>query len=487
MKLLSEILYGCPIIRVKGDTHLAISGVSINTQKISKDFLFIAIRGTKTDAHQFISNAIQKGAVAVVCERWPENVPEHVTVIQVSDSRKAAGLCASSFYDHPSSKLKLVGVTGTNGKTTTATLLHFVFQQYNGKAGLISTVVNKIKNRELESSLTTPDPVSLNEMLHQMIVEGCTHVFMEVSSIAVDQKRIEGLNFTGAIFTNLTHDHLDYHGTFENYRDAKKKFFDYIGKNAFALTNKDDRNGLYMLQNTAAKKYTYSLTQSADFMCKILEKDFEGMHLRINQKEFYSRLTGTFNAYNLTAVYATCFLLGLDEQITLTILSLAEPVRGRFQYYRTKDGVMGIVDYAHTPDALENVLKTITDIATKDEQIITVVGCGGNRDAAKRPLMAEIACKYSNKVILTSDNPRDEDPEEIIRQMKEGIPSNFKKNVLSITDRKEAIKTAKQLAKPGDIVLIAGKGHETYQEIKGIKHHFDDMEVWKETDNQNIK
>jgi UDP-N-acetylmuramoyl-L-alanyl-D-glutamate--2,6-diaminopimelate ligase len=280
---------------------------------------------------------------------------------------------------------------------------------------------------------------------------------------------------------------LDYHGTFENYRDAKKKFFDYIGKYAFALTNKDDRNGLYMLQNTVAKKYTYSLTQSADFMCKILEKDFDGMHLRINQKEFYSRLTGTFNAYNLTAVYATCLLLGLDEQLALTILSLAEPVRGRFQYYRTKDGIMGIVDYAHTPDALENVLNTIADIATKNEQIITVVGCGGNRDAAKRPLMAEIACKHSNKVILTSDNPRDEDPEEIIRQMKDGIPSQFKNNVLSITDRREAIRTAKQLAKPGDIVLIAGKGHETYQEIKGIKHHFDDMEVWKETENQDIK
>ncbi|MCX8080734.1 MAG: UDP-N-acetylmuramoyl-L-alanyl-D-glutamate--2,6-diaminopimelate ligase [Bacteroidia bacterium] len=487
MKLLSEILYGCPILRVQGDTHLAISGVSIHTYHVKKDFLFIAIRGTKTDAHQFIPTAIEQGAVAIICEYWPDQIPENITVIQVSDTRKAAGICASNFYDNPSSKLKLVGVTGTNGKTTTVTLLHYVFQQAFGSAGLISTVVNKIKNKEYPSALTTPDPVSLQEMLHEMVKEGCTHAFMEVSSIAVDQKRIEGINFTGAVFTNLTHDHLDYHGTFENYRDAKKKFFDSIGKHAFALTNKDDKNGLYMLQNCNAKHFTYGLKHQADFMCKILEKDFEGMHLRINSKEFYTRLTGTFNAYNLTAVFAVCVILGFDEQQTLTILSLAEPVRGRFQYYRTSDGVTGVVDYAHTPDALENVLNTIHDIAVKNEKIITVVGCGGNRDTAKRSLMAEIACRLSHKVILTSDNPRDEDPKEIIRQMQEGVPPNMKSNVVCITDRKEAILAAKQMAAPGDIVLIAGKGHETYQEIKGIKYPFDDMEIWKETDKQTLK
>jgi len=486
MKVLSDILFGCPILRVQGPTHLAVGGISINSKTVKKDDVFIAIRGHQSDGHQFISQAVEKGAVAIVCEQWPVGLPESVTVIQVQDARKSAGIIASSFFEDPSRKLHLIGITGTNGKTTNATLLHYYFQQKYGNAGLISTVVNKIRERELPASLTTPDPVSLNELLHEMIEQGCTHAAMEVSSIALDQKRTEGISFAGAVFTNLTHDHLDYHKTFENYRDAKKLLFDSLPSSAFALVNKDDKNGMYMVQNTRAKVYTYSLHQSADFTGRIMEKDFSGMEMRIQNKEFHTRLTGTFNAYNLLSVYAAACLSGEDPQEVLTILSLAEPVRGRFQYYRTQKGVTGIVDYAHTPDALENVLVTIQDILKGDEKIITVVGCGGNRDASKRPVMGKIASRYSHRVILTSDNPRDEDPDEIIRQMLQGISAQDSSRVMCMKDRREAIRAAYEMADAGDVVLIAGKGHETYQEIRGVKHPFDDMEEWKKLDKQKV-
>lgn len=483
MKLLSDILYKARIEEVFGSTHVAISSVTFDSRKVRKDTLFVATRGTATDGHKFIESAIEAGAAAIVCEETPEVMRENITYVKVTDSTLALGFIACNFFDNPSQKLKLVGVTGTNGKTTTVTLLFNLYRALGHNVGLLSTVQNKINNTVIPASHTTPDALSLNELLATMVEQGCEYAFMEVSSHAVVQNRIAGVQFTGAVFTNITHDHLDYHKTFDEYIRAKKKFFDQLPDSAFALTNKDDKNGMVMLQNTKAKKYTYSLLNLADFKCKIIENHLNGLLLNINNQEVWVKLIGTFNAYNVTAVYAVASLLKQDNINILTTLSNLNSVEGRFQYVKSEGGVIGIVDYAHTPDALKNVLETIKDIRTGNENVITLVGCGGDRDAAKRPIMANIACQYSNKVILTSDNPRSEDPEAILDQMQKGVDAVDAKKVLRISDRKEAIKTALTLAKKGDIILIAGKGHEKYQEIKGVKHPFDDLEILKE----NIK
>ncbi len=480
MKLLKDILYKAGILEVVGSTNIAITSLSFDSRKIEKDSLFIAIKGTQSDGHKFINDTISKGAVAILCEKIPENINEKIAYIKVADASLALGIIASNFYDNPSEKIKLVGITGTNGKTTTATLLFSLFKKLGYKVGLLSTVKNQINNDVIAATHTTPDSIQLNALLRQMIEKGCTHCFMEVSSHAVVQNRITGIHFTGAVFTNITHDHLDYHKTFDEYIKAKKKFFDGLGSNAFALTNRDDANGEVMLQNTKATKRTYSLHTMADFKCKVVENQFSGLHLNIDNNEIWSKLIGSFNAYNLLAVYATAILLKEDKTNVLTTLSTLGSVEGRFQYIRNNNGVIGIVDYAHTPDALQNVLKTINDIRTGNEKVITVVGCGGDRDSAKRPIMAKIACELSTKVILTSDNPRSEEPEKILKDMQAGVDAvNFKKTV-SIADRYEAIKTACSYANDGDIILVAGKGHEKYQEIKGIKHPFDDIEVLQE-------
>ena len=481
MKLLSEILYKARIEEVIGSTHMAISSVTFDSRKVKKDTLFVATRGTATDGHNYIETAIQAGAVAIVCEDLPENKKENVTYVKVTDSTHALGYIACNYYDNPSQKLKLIGVTGTNGKTTTVTLLFNLFRTLGYNVGLLSTVQNKINNNIIPATHTTPDALSLNELLATMVEQGCDYAFMEVSSHAVVQNRIAGVQFTGAVFTNITHDHLDYHKTFDEYIKAKKKFFDNLSEDAFAITNKDDKNGMVMLQNTKAHKYTYSLKNVADYKCKIVENHLNGLLLNINNHEVWVKLIGTFNAYNVLAVFAVAHLLKQDVINILTTLSNLNSVEGRFQYVKSQSGIVGIVDYAHTPDALKNVLETIKDIRTGNENVITLVGCGGDRDAAKRPIMANIACQYSNKVILTSDNPRSEDPEEILNQMQAGVEATDVKKTLRISDRKEAIKTACTLAKSGDIILIAGKGHEKYQEIKGVKHPFDDMEILKET------
>jgi UDP-N-acetylmuramoyl-L-alanyl-D-glutamate--2,6-diaminopimelate ligase len=483
LKLLSDILYKARIEEVMGSTHVAISSVTFDSRKVKKDTLFVATRGTATDGHKFIEKAIEAGAAAIVCEEVPEVMRENITYVKVTDSTLALGFIACNYFDNPSQKIKLVGVTGTNGKTTTATLLFNLFRTFGCHVGLLSTVENKIDNTVIPATHTTPDALALNELLAAMVEQGCEYVFMEVSSHAVAQNRIAGIQFVGGVFTNITHDHLDYHRTFDEYIKAKKKFFDNLPDTAFALTNKDDKNGMVMLQNTKAKKYSYSLLNVADFKCRILENHLNGLLLNINNHEVWVKLIGTFNAYNVTAVYATASLLKQDTVNILTTLSNLNSVEGRFQYVKSSGGVIGIVDYAHTPDALKNVLETIKDIRTGNEQVITLVGCGGDRDAAKRPIMANIACQFSNKVILTSDNPRTEDPEEILDQMQKGVDPSDAKKTLRISDRKEAIKTALTLANKGDIILIAGKGHEKYQEIKGVKHHFDDMEILKE----NIK
>ncbi|MBI2271347.1 MAG: UDP-N-acetylmuramoyl-L-alanyl-D-glutamate--2,6-diaminopimelate ligase, partial [Bacteroidetes bacterium] len=410
----------------------------------------------------------------------PVNIDEKITYARVNNSGYALGVIASNFYDNPSSRIKLVGVTGTNGKTTTVTLLFNLFKTLGYKAGLISTVKNQINLEVIPATHTTPDAVSLNELLKQMVERGCQYCFMEVSSHAVVQHRIAGLNFAGGVFTNITHDHLDYHKTFDEYIKAKKGFFDQLGEDAFALVNKDDANGMIMLQNTRAKKKAYALKSNADFKCKIMENQFSGLLLNVDGSEVWTKLIGTFNAYNILAVYATATLLKENKVNILTTLSNLNSVEGRFEYVHTGNGIVGIVDYAHTPDALLNVLKTVNDIRTGNEQVISIVGCGGDRDAQKRPLMAQIACELSTKVILTSDNPRSEDPNEIIRQMQKGVEPQHYKKALTIPDRKEAIKMACSIANPGDIILLAGKGHETYQEIKGVKHPFDDMEILKE-------
>ena len=480
MKLLKDILYKAGLIEVVGSTNVAIMSISFDSRRIEKDSLFVAVKGTQSDGHVYINDVITKGAIAILCEELPEVLNDKITYIKVKDTAAALGIIAANFYDNPSASIKLVGVTGTNGKTTTVTLLFSLFKKLGYKVGLLSTVKNQVNNDVLASTHTTPDAIQLNALLRQMVDKGCTHCFMEVSSHAVVQNRIAGVHFAGGVFTNITHDHLDYHKTFDEYIKAKKRFFDQLGNDAFALTNKDDVNGEIMLQNTKALKRSYSLRSMADFRCKIVESQFSGLLLNIDNQEVWSKLIGSFNAYNLLAVYAAAVLLKEDKTNVLTTLSSLSSVEGRFQYIRTEDGRIGIVDYAHTPDALVNVLKTIADIRTGNEQVITVVGCGGDRDAAKRPMMAKIACDLSNKVILTSDNPRSEDPDAIIKEMQQGVDTVNKKKTISITDRSEAIKTACSYAKPGDIILIAGKGHEKYQEIKGVKHPFDDLQVLQE-------
>ena len=480
LKLLSDILYKTRLEEIIGSTNVAISSVTFDSRKVKKDSLFIATRGTASDGHHYIELAIEAGAVAVVCEDLPETLNENVTYVKVLDSSASLGYIACNFYDNPSEKLKLVGITGTNGKTTTVTLLFNLFRGLGYNVGLLSTVENKINTTVIPSTHTTPDALALNELLAKMVEAGCQYAFMEVSSHAIVQHRITGLKFTGAAFSNITHDHLDYHKTFEEYIRAKKMFFDNLQDDAFALTNKDDRNGLVMLQNTKAKKYSYGLKSIADFKCRVVENHLNGLLLSIDNQEVWVKLIGSFNAYNVLVVYSIAILLKQDKVQVLTTLSNLNSVEGRFQYIKSKNGIVAIVDYAHTPDALKNVLETIKDIRTGNEQVITLVGCGGDRDAAKRPIMAQIACEYSNKVVLTSDNPRSEDPEEILNQMQAGINPVEMKKTLRISDRKEAIRTAVAFAKEGDIILIAGKGHEKYQEIKGVKHPFDDFEIVKE-------
>ena len=477
MKLVKDILYKVTVTAIHGSTNNAISGVEFDSRLVTKNCLFVAQKGLVFDGHQFIKKAIQLGASVIVCEILPEKRLENITYVQVENSDVALAIIASNFYNNPSSKLKLVGVTGTNGKTTIATLLYKLFQKAGYKAGLLSTVKIMVDNQQFEATHTTPNSLLINKYLNEMVEVRCDYCFMEVSSHGIHQKRTEGLEFAGGVFTNLTHDHLDYHNTFSEYRDVKKSFFDSLPKSAFALVNSDDKNGEVMLQNTKAKKYTYALKTMANYKTKILENQFSGLFLNVNGNEVWTKLTGSFNAYNLTAVYGVADLLGINSTEALTIISELESVSGRFQHFTSKEGITAIVDYAHTPDALKNVLETINDIKTGNEQIITVVGCGGDRDKAKRPIMGRLASHLSTQVIFTSDNPRSEDPQVILTEIEAGVePEDFKKT-LSILDREQAIKTATKLAKKGDIILIAGKGHETYQDIKGVKSHFDDYEI----------
>ena len=479
MMKIVEILKGIEIVSVSGTKNKVISGIEFDSRKVQKNSLFVAVKGYKTDGHNFISPAIASGASAVICETLPENPEKTVCWIKTGDSAKALGLAASNFYGNPSSSLRLVGVTGTNGKTTIATLLYRMFIRLGYKCGLFSTVCNYINGKELDATHTTPDPVQLNRLLSEMVNEGCDYAFMEVSSHSADQKRIAGLNFEGAIFTNLTHDHLDYHKTFDNYLAAKKSFFDLLPANAFALVNADDRNGMVMLQNCKARHYTFSVRGMADYRCSIIEQSFGGMGLKIQGEEVWTRFIGDFNASNLIAVYAASELLGAAKKEILTVLSDLHPVPGRLEVIKSPGGISGIVDYAHTPDALLNVIDTINKIREGGVQLITVVGAGGDRDRTKRPKMAAISAEGSTKVILTSDNPRSEDPEKIIDEMEAGITPDLKRKTLRITNRHDAIKTAVMLANKGDVILIAGKGHETYQEIMGVKNHFDDREELK--------
>lgn len=480
MKLLSDILYKAGLEEVLGSTNLAISSICFDSRKAKKEALFIAVRGTQSDGHDFIQKAIDSGAAAIVCEVLPDEINNRITYVRVKNSSIALGIIAGNFFDNPSQELKLIGVTGTNGKTTTVTLLYHLFKSLGHKAGLISTVKNKINNEEVPATHTTPDAISLNELLRKMVVAGCQFVFMEVSSHAVVQGRISGLQFTGGVFTNITHDHLDYHKTFDEYIKAKKGFFDQLNEEAFAVVNKDDKNAMVMLQNCKAEKRTYAVKNIADYKCKIIENHLNGLLLNIDGIDVWVKLIGSFNASNVLAVYATATLLKEDKTNVLTALSMLNSVEGRFQHLKSSNGIIGIVDYAHTPDAVKNVLETIKDIRTGNETVITIIGCGGDRDAAKRPVMAKISCQYSNKVILTSDNPRSENPETILDEMQSGLDSVDKKKTLRITNRKEAIRTACAMAKTGDIILIAGKGHEKYQEINGVKHPFDDFEILKE-------
>jgi UDP-N-acetylmuramoyl-L-alanyl-D-glutamate--2,6-diaminopimelate ligase len=481
VKNLADILYKVHINAVQGSRDVSITDVQLDSRKVAKGSLFIAVRGGAVDGHKFIGKAIEQGAIGIVCETFPEARAEDVTYIQTADSAEAAGQIAHNFFESPSDVLKLVGVTGTNGKTTIATLLYKLFTGLGYTCGLVSTVENVIAGNIVPSTHTTPDAVNLNGLLKKMKDAGCTHVFMEVSSHAVHQKRIAGLTFAGALFSNITHDHLDYHKTFDEYIKAKKAFFDGLPSSAFAITNADDKRGAVMLQNTAAKKLTYSLRTVADFKGKILENSLTGLLMTINDVEVHFRLIGEFNAYNLLAVYGAAVSLGEDKREVLQVLSSLTGAEGRFDYtISQKEKVIGIVDYAHTPDALLNVLATIKKLRTGDEKVITVVGCGGDRDKSKRPVMGEVACEHSDKVIFTSDNPRSEDPVQILNDIESGLGTAAKRKAVSIPDRKQAIKTALQMAQPEDIVLIAGKGHEKYQEINGVKHHFDDKEVLEE-------
>ncbi len=477
---LNELLKNVEILNILGDTEVEITGVNIDSRKIREGHLFIAIPGTQTDGHKFIPKAIELGAAAILCENIPDNQEPGVTYIAVKSTEDSVGKVATQFYGDPSSKLKLVGVTGTNGKTTIATLLYNMFRKFGHKCGLLSTVCNYIEGEAIPADHTTPDPIELNHLLAQMVEAGCEYAFMECSSHAIAQKRIGGLRFAGGIFTNLTRDHLDYHGTFENYRDAKKAFFDGLDKDAFAITNADDKNGAVMVQNCKAQIKTYSTRTMADFKAKIIECHFEGMYLDINGKEVGVQFIGKFNVSNLLAVYGAAVMLGKKPEDILIVLSTLKSVNGRLEPIHSPEGYTAVVDYAHTPDALENVLSAIHEVLDGKGKVITVCGAGGNRDKGKRPLMAQEAVKQSDKVIITSDNPRFEEPQDIINDMLAGLDNKQKKKVISIVDRREAIRTACMMAEKGDVILIAGKGHEDYQEIKGVKHHFDDKEVVRE-------
>jgi UDP-N-acetylmuramoyl-L-alanyl-D-glutamate--2,6-diaminopimelate ligase len=466
-----------PITSASGSTDVDINAICFDSRKVKEGSLFIAIKGTQSDGHGFIDKAISLGAVAIVAEKLPEVISDKATYVTVKDSAQALGIIASNFYGNPSGKLKLVGVTGTNGKTTVATLLYKLFSSLGYRCGMLSTVVNKIVDKDFVSTHTTPDPIQINELLVSMLEAGCTHCFMEVSSHAVAQGRIAGLHFIGALFTNITHDHLDYHRTFESYIRAKKGFFDGLSSDAFALVNIDDKRGMVMLQNTKAQKKTFALKKMADYKAKIITNSIEGLELEIGERNVWFKLIGDFNGYNLLTVYGAACLMGEDSDTVLLKLSALTTAPGRFELVLPGSKFTAIVDYAHTPDALKNVLETIEHFRTGQEQVIAVVGCGGDRDKTKRPLMAAVACKYSNKIIFTSDNPRSEDPLEIIREMQTGVGPTDAKKTLVMVDREEAIKTACMLAKEKDIIIVAGKGHENYQEIKGVKHPFDDKEV----------
>ena len=479
--MLKDILYKVSIKSVYGNTGIDVNDLQTDSRKVSAGTCFIAVIGTAVDGHDFINTAIKNGAVAIVCEKIPEQVREEVTYVQVENSAAAAGFMSHNFYGEPSAKLRLVGVTGTNGKTTIVTLLWNLFTSLGYKCGLISTVQNQVGNMVIEATHTTPDAISLNKLLKQMLDEGCEYVFMECSSHAIEQHRITGLLFTGGIFTNITHDHLDYHKTFDEYIRVKKSWFDSLPKTAFAISNADDKRGAIMLQNTTAKKYFYSLKTLADFKGKILDNSLTGLHMIINETEVHFKMIGEFNAYNLLAVYGAAVCLSAEKNNVLQVLSGLSGAEGRFDYFLSaQKNVIGIVDYAHTPDALLNVLATIKNLRNGNEQVITVVGCGGNRDKTKRPVMAEVACEYSDKVIFTSDNPRNEDPLDILKDMEAGVSVTGRKKYITIPDRKEAIKTAVSLSNNEDIVLVAGKGHEKYQDIKGVKYDFDDKKVLKE-------
>jgi UDP-N-acetylmuramoyl-L-alanyl-D-glutamate--2,6-diaminopimelate ligase len=476
---LKDILYKVSLTSSYGDMTREVKGICFDSRQVQNGFVFVAVKGTTSDGHEYMNKAVELGATVIVCEKLPDTINEKTTYVTVKSSAQALGIMASNFSYNPSEKLKLIGVTGTNGKTTTVTLLYQLFSAFGYNVGMISTVENRIIDDVIPSTHTTPDPLQLNALLKKMVDKGCTFAFMEVSSHAIDQERIAGVKFAGALFTNITHDHLDYHKTFENYIKAKKKYFDDLTTDAFALVNADDKRGMVMLQNTRATKYTFGLKKMVDFKGKIITNSIEGLEVEINGKNVWFKMIGDFNAYNLLGVYGAAVLLGEDSDEVLTQLSRLQGASGRFELVLPGSKIIAIVDYAHTPDALKNVLETIAQFRTGNEQVITVVGCGGNRDKTKRPLMASIACKLSDKVVLTSDNPRDEDPMEIIHDMQTGIlPSEIRKTLV-ISDREEAIKTACMMAKEKDILLVAGKGHETYQETKGVKHPFDDREVVK--------
>lgn len=484
MKLLKDILYKVALEAVKGSTDISVRKIDFDSRKISGGDLFVAIKGTITDGHSFIEQVISQGAVAIICEEFPADLNSDITYIKVKDANEALAFLSANFYDNPSAKLKLIGITGTNGKTTVASLLYQLFKKAGFKVGLLSTVKIMVDEVAHKATHTTPDSLTINRYLDEMSRTGVEFCFMEVSSHGIHQRRTDALTFAAGVFTNLSHDHLDYHATFSEYRDVKKLFFDNLSKSAFALVNSDDKNGAVMLQNTRARKLTYALKSYADYRSQILENQLSGLLLKINDNEVWVRLIGTFNAYNLLAIYGTAVELGLESFEVLRLMSELESVSGRFQFIVSDQNITAIVDYAHTPDALENVLKTINDIRTNNEQLITVVGCGGDRDTAKRPIMADIASRLSSKMILTSDNPRSEDPLDIIEQMEAGVQPQNQKKTIAITDRQQAIKVACQLAQPNDIILIAGKGHETYQEINGIRHDFDDMKIVTELLNQ---
>lgn len=477
---LQDLLYGVSIKSLVGKPNVEVANLAFDSRLVNFGTMFFAIKGTMADGHLYIDQTIAAGANVIVCESMPTVLSPEMTYVQVENAAQALGIVASNFYENPSAKLKLVGITGTNGKTTIATLLFQLFRGLNYNVGLISTVQNQINEQIIPATHTTPNPIALNALLQQMVNTGCQYCFMEVSSHAVVQHRIAGLTFAGAAFSNITHDHLDFHQTFDNYLKAKKAFFDELPKTAFALTNADDKNGMVMLQNTKANKKTYALKQMADFKAKILENRFSGLYLNIDKVDVYFKMVGSFNAYNLLACYAIAILLEQDKLNVLTVLSSLTGAEGRFDYMVSPQGIIGIVDYAHTPDAVENVLSTIANIRKGNEQVITVLGCGGDRDKTKRPVMAQVACDWSDKVILTSDNPRTENPQTILAEMEKGVSPTNQRKTLSIVDRKEAIKTACHIAHPGDIILIAGKGHEKYQEINGVRNHFDDKEILTE-------